>query len=162
MYVLGTGDQAERAAEQHSPTYSPMSESGNPVQEPLTPNDYFGTMQESIYYPLNSVTSDQTPTAAPSTSDTSQATETTPTTAEQPPPDITSTAQQSAVNTVYIDGIPVPEGIDPSFLEALPDSIRMEVLLEQSAALERHRRVAVSQQRSAVETLPSAAGMLKH
>ena len=33
----------------------------------------------------------------------------------------------SGINAIYIDGIPVPEGIDPSFLEALPDSIRMEV-----------------------------------
>lgn len=56
----------------------------------------------------------------------------------------------------YTLGIPVPEGIDPSFLEALPDSIRMEVLLEQSAALERQRRVAAQQR--AADPQPSSAG----
>ena len=30
-----------------------------------------------------------------------------------------------------IDGIPIPDGVDPSFLEALPESIRREVLAEQ-------------------------------
>ena len=35
-----------------------------------------------------------------------------------------SEVAETAPNAVYIDGIAVPEGIDPSFLEALPDSIR--------------------------------------
>ena len=30
-----------------------------------------------------------------------------------------------------IDGIPIPDGVDPSFLEALPEAIRREVLAEQ-------------------------------
>ena len=59
---------------------------------------------------------------------------------------------------LHCSGIPVPEGIDPSFLEALPDSIRMEVLLEQSAALERQRRVAAQQRATAAEPQPSGAG----
>jgi len=59
---------------------------------------------------------------------------------------------------VNLSGIPVPEGIDPSFLEALPDSIRMEVLLEQSAALERQRRVAAQQRATTTEPQPSGTG----
>ena len=30
-----------------------------------------------------------------------------------------------------IDGVPIPDGVDPSFLEALPEAIRREVLAEQ-------------------------------
>ena len=32
-----------------------------------------------------------------------------------------------------IDGVLIPEGVDPSFLEALPEAIRREVLAEQLA-----------------------------
>ena len=32
-----------------------------------------------------------------------------------------------------IDGVQIPEGVDPSFLEALPEAIRREVLAEQLA-----------------------------
>ncbi|XP_032242084.2 E3 ubiquitin-protein ligase HUWE1 isoform X2 [Nematostella vectensis] len=34
-------------------------------------------------------------------------------------------------NSLTIDGIPIPEGVDPSFLEALPEALRREVLSEQ-------------------------------
>ncbi|XP_031573679.1 E3 ubiquitin-protein ligase HUWE1-like isoform X3 [Actinia tenebrosa] len=38
----------------------------------------------------------------------------------------------SGENTnLTIDGVPIPEGVDPSFLEALPESLRREVLSEQ-------------------------------
>ena len=32
-----------------------------------------------------------------------------------------------------IDGVQIPEGVDPSFLEALPEAIRREVIAEQLA-----------------------------
>ena len=34
-------------------------------------------------------------------------------------------------SALTIDGIPIPAGVDPSFLEALPEAIRREVLAEQ-------------------------------
>ena len=39
-------------------------------------------------------------------------------------------AGSSGGAALTIDGIPIPEGVDPSFLEALPESIRREVLAE--------------------------------
>lgn len=34
-------------------------------------------------------------------------------------------------SALTIDGVPIPDGVDPSFLEALPEAIRREVLAEQ-------------------------------
>ena len=44
-------------------------------------------------------------------------------------PETSGATQQPAT----IDGVLIPEGVDPSFLEALPEAIRREVLAEQLA-----------------------------
>ena len=65
----------------------------------------------------------QPPLAAPETSEEISAAGPAPET-EQP-----GTSGEAAALT--IDGIPIPDGVDPSFLEALPEAIRREVLAEQ-------------------------------
>ena len=47
----------------------------------------------------------------------------------------TETAQASDTQNppAMIDGVQIPEGVDPSFLEALPEALRREVLAEQLA-----------------------------
>lgn len=46
-------------------------------------------------------------------------------------PDSEQPGTSGEASALTIDGIPIPDGVDPSFLEALPEAIRREVLAEQ-------------------------------
>lgn len=46
-------------------------------------------------------------------------------------PDTEQPGTSGEASALTIDGIPIPDGVDPSFLEALPEAIRREVLAEQ-------------------------------
>lgn len=48
-----------------------------------------------------------------------------------PAPDAVQPGTSGEASALTIDGIPIPAGVDPSFLEALPEAIRREVLAEQ-------------------------------
>ena len=52
-------------------------------------------------------------------------------TAVEPVPDTVQPGTSGEASALTIDGIPIPAGVDPSFLEALPEAIRREVLAEQ-------------------------------
>lgn len=47
-----------------------------------------------------------------------------------PAPDAEQPGTSGEASALTIDGIPIPDGVDPSFLEALPEAIRREVLAE--------------------------------
>lgn len=51
-------------------------------------------------------------------------------TAAGPAPDAEQPGTSGEASALTIDGIPIPDGVDPSFLEALPEAIRREVLAE--------------------------------
>ena len=65
----------------------------------------------------------QHPPAAPATSEGD--------TAARPAPETEQPGTSGEASALTIDGIPIPDGVDPSFLEALPEAIRREVLAEQ-------------------------------
>lgn len=51
-------------------------------------------------------------------------------TAAGPASDADQPGTSGEASALTIDGIPIPDGVDPSFLEALPEAIRREVLAE--------------------------------
>ena len=52
-------------------------------------------------------------------------------TAAEPAAEAEQPGTSGEASALTIDGIPIPDGVDPSFLEALPEAIRREVLAEQ-------------------------------
>lgn len=62
------------------------------------------------------------------TDDPSESNKDEPTDAANDQPEASTSGENASLT---IDGISIPEGVDPSFLEALPESLRREVLSEQ-------------------------------